>query len=341
MAPQMKRGIPTLLFAIAVGVTTGGGQPVSLADGTTQSPQPHLFGEGVVSTRDDELGGSFSPDGKDLYFAKRTPATIDSSLITICVSHFENGRWGRPRIASFSGQYLDFSPSVSPDGSKLVFSSIRPRDGKPAAGTDLWLVERRSDGTWSEPHPLGAPINTDAPEQNARMAADGTLYFASSRPEGKGSSDLYRSRLIDGRYGEPENLGDAINTENAETNPWIAPDQSLLIFASNGRPDAAAGAGAPYPRSDLYVSFNHDGTWTSARRLPFPINTEATESTPFVSPDGRSLFFMSERNFTSIPMPAKLTYEELQTRLGRPGNGLGDIYEVDFSVVEGSRKDER
>src|SRR5262245_42946111 len=118
----------------------------------TKLTQPRLFGEGVISTADDEIGGSFSPDGRDFYFAKRTPGTITSSLVAICVSHYENGKWGKPEIASFSGQYLDFSPSLSPDGSKLFFSSVRPSDGKNRLDTDIWFVEKGADDKWGEPH---------------------------------------------------------------------------------------------------------------------------------------------------------------------------------------------
>lgn len=316
-------------FPIAV-LGTGGSEPYAVK---TKLTEPRIFGEGVISTQDDEFGGTFSPDGKDFYFAKRTPGTIASSLIAICVSHCEHGKWGRPQIAPFSGRFIDFAPFVSPDGSRLFFSSIRPVDGKSRQDTDIWFVQKEGDGQWSEPRNLGALINTAGPEQTASVALDGTIYFSAVRPDGKGSLDIYRSRLADGKYGEPENLGDAINGEAPDTQPYIAPDQSYLIFASTGRPDSPIGAGSPYPRSDLYVSFNRAGKWTPARRLPFPINTEATESYPFVSPDGRYLFFTSERNFVSIPMRKKIDYRELQTMLHKAGNGLGDFYQVDLDAA--------
>ena len=299
----------------------------------TRLNQPRLFAEHVLSTADDELGGTFSPDGRDFYFAKRTPSTITSSLIVICVAHYRRGGWSRPEIAPFSGRFIDFSPSFSPDGSRLFFASIRPVDGKERTDTDIWYVEKSADGSWSAPRNLGAPIDSSGPDQNASAASDGTIYFASVRPEGKGSYDLFRSRRAGGRYLEPENLGDAINTENPETHPCIAPDQSYLIFASVGRQDSPVGAGSPYPRADLYVSFNREGKWTPARRLESPVNTEATETSPFVSPDGRYLFFTSERNFTSIPMPRRLSYDEMQSLIHRAGNGLGDIYQIDWSAT--------
>lgn len=295
--------------------------------------QPRMFGRGVISTEDDEIGGAFTPDGRDFYFAKRTPGTILSSLIVICVSHYSKGKWSRPRIAPFSGRYIDFGPSISPDGSKLFFTSIRPAEGKSAPDPDIWVVEKNRAGRWSQPRNLGAPVNSAGPDQYASVASDGTIYFSSVRPDGKGSLDIYRSRFVNGKYTEPENLGDAINTDAPETQPYIAPDQSFLLFASTGRPDSPVGPGSPYPRSDIYISFNRNGKWTQARRLGSRVNTITTESNPLVTPDGKYLFFTSERNFTSIPMGKKLRYRELRRLLHQTGNGLGDIYQIDLSAA--------
>jgi Tol biopolymer transport system component len=292
---------------------------------------PRLFAEGVVSTEDDEVGGVLSPDGREFWFVKRTPATIQSSLAVLCVSRFEGGRWGTPRAAPFSGRWVDYGPAFSSDGKRLYFSSTRPFEGAKGPEPRLWFVEK--DGAaWSEPRFLPGPVNSSF-AQTPSLAADGTLYFAGIRKDGKGSADIYRSRAVNGAFAEPENLGDAINTENPETTPFIAPDQSYLLFASVGRPDAPVGPGSPYPRHDLYVSFQRGGTWTPARRLPAPVNTDTTETSPFVSPDGRYLFFSSERNFTSIPMGRRLTHAALVKLLHAPRNGRGDIYQIDLDAA--------
>jgi len=150
---------------------------------------------------------------------------------------------------------------------------------------------------------------------------------------GLGSFDVYRSRLIQGKYAEPENLGEAINSPAHETSVYIAPNESLLLFSSLGRDDAQAGGGALYPRSDLYISYFREGKWTVAKNLGQVINSVAEESNPFVSPDGTYLFFSSERNFTSVPMNRWINHKELTARLHSPGNGLSDIYQVEMSVL--------
>src|ERR1700754_2246241 len=92
--------------------------------------QPALFGANVISTEDDEIGCTFSPDGNTCFFTKRTPATISSSTYVICYSRRTGGGWSEPVIASFSGRYKDFCPFISPDGSQLFFISNRPVAGR-------------------------------------------------------------------------------------------------------------------------------------------------------------------------------------------------------------------
>ncbi|HWS72971.1 MAG TPA: hypothetical protein VN605_12700, partial [Thermoanaerobaculia bacterium] len=177
---------------------------------------PQLFAPGVISTAAlGEAGGTFSPDGRELYFTVRTPTTTSRPVLMICFSRLIKGRWTTPEMASFSGMSYDSSPSFSPDGTKLFFVSTRSAEGKVGNDSDIWVVDREGDH-WSAPRNVGAPVNTAANEQSASVAADGTLYFSSDREGGKGSFDLYRARFHDGKYEAPETLGEAINSDAAE-----------------------------------------------------------------------------------------------------------------------------
>jgi hypothetical protein len=308
------------------------------AAGPAAIPEPELVGEGVLSTQADELGAAFTPDGKTVYFTLRSPTTTTPALSTICVSHLSGGRWSEPEVAPFSGRFNDLSPTISPDGKRLFFASDRPAPGKTATpkpddppDIDLWVMERTADG-WSEPRNLGTPVNTPAIESSPAVAADGTLYFASSRAGGKGSLDLYRSRFVDGRYAEPEPLTE-INTAAYEGQPAIAPDQSLLVFAAAGRPDGLAGGGYPYAKGDLYVSFRTDTGWSPPQLLPPPINSKASDSSPSFSPDGRWLYFTSERSPFTVPMPHPLTGREMEAQLHGVLSGSGNLYRIDLAAV--------
>ncbi len=295
---------------------------------TLAVPAPRLLAPGVISTAPlAELSCTFSPDGNELYFVVRTPATTSRTLSVICVSHRIGGIWQKPVVASFSGREFDAGPAMSPNGQRLFFSSNRPVDGTPREDADLWYVDRTPQG-WSEAHNVGDPVNTDKSEVSPSVAADGTLYFASDRPGGKGSYDLYRSKLVDGHYQPPENLGPVINSEAAELTPFITPDQHLLLFSAVGRPDMHLAAGNPYTRSDLYASEWKDGAWTPPRRLPEPINSVATDSYPVLSRDGRTLYFTSERSPFAVPVKRNMTFDDLDRAWHQIENGLANIYSV-------------
>lgn len=201
-------------------------------------------------------------------------------------------------------------------------------DAKPKEDLDLWVVERKGNG-WGEPRNLGAPVNSPGNEWFPTLTADGTLYFGSDRPGGKGRTDLYRAKSGDGGYVEPENLGDAVNSPFDEFEPMVSPDQTFLIFMA-ARPGCQGGG-------DLWRSTLKDGAWTPAVCLPPPINTPVQEIGPRISPNGRYLFFASRRGSAGQPRPKRLTYDELSRQLSGPGNGLGDIYQVDLSAVLNAR----
>jgi Tol biopolymer transport system component len=290
---------------------------------TNPISEPSIFGKGVISTGDFDSHPAFTPDGKTLYFLRSTP---NFNFWTILVSRFERGTWSMPEVAPFSGRYSDADPFVTSDGMRFYFISNRPVTGKQKQDLDIWVMEREGTG-WGEPKNLGAPVNSEGSEWYPTFTREGTLYFGSDRAGGKGRTDLYRSRLVNGKYAEPENLGDVINTQFNEFEPYIAPDESYLIFMAGGRPDGLGGF-------DLYISYNRQGQWMKPVNLGDKINSAGNEYSPMISPDGNYFFWASTRAFTDKPLEKRMTYSELTTRLRSAGNGLGDIYQIDISAVK-------
>jgi Tol biopolymer transport system component len=195
----------------------------------------------------------------------------------------ENNIWKPPQRVPYVSPKNDCDPFFSHDGNRLYFISTRTKKtGK--NDWDIYYVNRTETG-WSEPINLGPPINTDYDEYYVSLTMDGTLYFASDKPGGYGSHDIYRSKLVDGKYIEPENLGKSINTSRLEHDPFIGPDESYLVFTSVNRKEG-------FGSGDLYISFRRkDGTWTGARNLGKDFNGAGYDFCPMVSPDGKYFFF--------------------------------------------------
>ena len=281
---------------------------------------------GVISTGDFESHLEIAPDGKSLFFLRSMP---HFGFWTIYESRLDGGEWTKPAIAPFSGHYNDADPFITRDGRFLYFMSNRPlrsEDAKPKADTDIWMMERRRDGSWSDPRNIGEPVNSSGNEFYPRASDDGTLYFGSDRPGGHGGVDIWRCRRgPDGRYLPAENLGAAVNSAGDEYEAYVAPDQSFVVVASI-RP---GGLG----QSDFYLSYFHDGAWTEAKNLGAPINSAGKEYGGKISNDGTQFYFSSTRATIIDALPRPMTTAEYEALLHSPGNGLGDIYTIGVEAL--------
>jgi hypothetical protein len=285
-------------------------------------PVPQIFQPGIISTGDYESHPAFTPSGDTLYFIK---CSYDLKISNICVSYRVNGKWASPQVASFSGIYMDSDPFVTKDGRELYYMSNRPlKKGSPVKDdTDLWKVVRTKNG-WSDPINLGPVVNSTYDEYYPTLADNGDLYFGSPRPGGKGGSDIWCCKYVNGQYQPAINLGDAINTPGNDYEAFIAPDESYIIY--NSTPGTLR-------HLHFYISYNQNGMWTKAKMLPEPLNSDDTDWSPKVTRDKKLFYFSSLRN-KSADVPLKpQNISELNRRLESAGNSLADIYTVDFSAI--------
>ena len=290
---------------------------------TAAALEPQLVGEGVISTGDDESHPAFTPDGKTLYFLKNDPGF---NHWTIVVSHEEDGKWSEPEVAPFSGQFSDADPFITSDGERFFFISTRPVNGKPKEDTDIWMMRKSGEGAaagtkWSEPEHVDL-VDSDTNEWFPTVSRKGNLYFGSERPGGKGRCDLYVSRFVDGKYQAPENL--PINSAASEVEPFIALDESYIIFSGTSLPESRGAY-------DIYLSFRRDNAWTKPVNLGDKINSAGWDFAPKVF--GNWFYFTSNRGFADKPLEKRLSYKELLQKLHSPGNGLRDIYKIDISAL--------
>jgi len=270
---------------------------------------PEKFAPGVVSTPSIEFEPVFSTDGRTMLFTRFD----EEYKATIMMTEYDGGIWSSPEVASFSGEYAEGSAFFSPDGNRIYYESMRPIPGSDTISEvpHLWYVENTSTG-WSAPKHVGCPKGYIENWWNPTMAQDETIYFSYAGLEEKAErKSIFRTNLIDGEFTEPERLFEVSTHVNAvDAEPALAPDGTYIIFYSAGRPDQM-GEGMS---GDLYISFReNDGSWTQAQNMGTRINTVQEENWPVISPDGKYIFFSSNKDSK---------------------NGFPDIYWVDTRIVD-------
>jgi len=295
-------------------------------------PSPEVIGEGIISTDEDELGGGVMPDGQTLIFEK---SAAPHYLYIMCESHLVNGVWSKPEILPFSGQYRDTDPVIAPDGESILFASDRPVGGKDLHRWSIWRALRMKKGNiagkeggdeivWSEPELVAGAVNSEGSQVFASIAANGNIYFASSRKTG--NYDVFCAKLVDGEYKSVEELG-PLNGPGIDTfEAVIAPDESHLLLGSFGREGG-------YGSSDIFVSYRKGQGWGKPINLGPQINGKARDYSPRISADGEWLYFTSEKGFLDDKREQPFTYQEVNSELNGVNNGLGNLYRVPLDPV--------
>lgn len=284
-----------------------------------------IFGEGSISTFMNERDFALSPDGKEIYFTISTPKSTLQTIV-YC-KKLREGEWSTPEVTSFAGNFSDLEPAFSADGETLYFSSNRPIEGKETKDFDIWRVKRVGNG-WGKPENLGFPINTKADEFYPSIAKNGNLYFTAQYAVGIGKEDIYVASFVNGQYQKPVVLDSAINSKMYEFNAFVSPNEDYILFTSYGRKDDSGGG-------DLYISLkDKNGNWKAAINLK-DLNSAQLDYCPFVSGDGKTLFFTSERHQLPTSFPSEsATYRSIKQSYDLPLNGTGNVYWVDFSMIK-------
>jgi len=249
--------------------------------------KPVLFAPGFISKEQRELNSVFTHDGKEFYFSIVLPGKGYRMFFT---KETDSG-WTKPELVPFSSENSDVDMCMAPDGKRMYFGSTRPIHGVEQKDFKIWYVDRINDG-WSEAKILEGPVNQGRKALYPSISRNGTMFFQANRDGGMGASDIYYSKLEDGKYGKVVNAGPAINSRFPEGDVLIAPDESYMIVCGMERLDAIGGG-------DLYISFKKaDGTWGKTKNMGRAINSSSNDYCPVLSPDGKYFFFSSNRGGT-------------------------------------------
>lgn len=185
-----------------------------------------------------------------------------------------------------TNQY-EYFPVLTADEQTLVFTRNQ-RSQRGDMQEDFYVSVVTEDGSWARARNIGAPINTPDNEGAQTITADGQQLFfiGCNRKSGKGSCDIYQAFRKGNKWDVPRNIGGPVNTAKWESQPSISADGKTLYFVSNRN----GGFGG----MDIWVTqLTPNNEWTVPRNLGDKINTPFSEETPFIHPDGKTLYFTS------------------------------------------------
>lgn len=204
-----------------------------------------------------------------------------------------------------NSSYSEHSPVASISDSILLFTSRRDKennkedfDGEPFE--DIFIVKRQADGTWSTPELF--EINTSGHDACIQFFDNDQKLFIYRQTRG---GDIYVVEKINGQWQNPKKFP-VINTRGFESDAFMTADGSTVYFATNR-----------YKKlGDLdiyYITKKSDSSWTKPKMLKGRINTDEDEDAPFITADGKTMYF-SSRGHNSMG-----GYDVYKTVLGPDG----------------------
>jgi len=229
---------------------------------------PEVFAPDIVSLKERVQGSvSFSPELDEMYFSAKRKS--ENWTGTVYYSRLENKEWTDPRKADFTKgkSTAEESPFVSPNGERIYFLDDSYK---------IWYVNRLED-SWGDAIKVNLPINDDAVIFSPNEAKNGDLYYF----------DLSKLKLY---YAPNKNgtfpVAQEVDVEFGVHN-FISPTQDFLLVDDRDHHEDET-----RKDNDLYVYFKkNDGTWTKPINLGSAVNTNFSETSPRITPDGKYLFF--------------------------------------------------
>lgn len=258
---SLKVGV--LLTAVLLGDTSHAGDKPAVLEGpylgqTPPGMTPKVFAPGIISTEGWEYGAVFAPSMQEFYWVREVNADTEPEQQFVVYEQKE-GKWHERVIGERRG-----TPTLTTDGKIMFFGRS--------------YKERTADG-WSEPKRLG-PAFEDIRIMRVTASDKGTIVI----DEAKEGSLLRYARFVDGEWEAPKALPAEINTGEYNAHPFIARDESYIIWDGQRNSEVR--------NADLFISFKKaDGSWGEAIKFDERVNTLVADFAAHVTPDGKYLFF--------------------------------------------------
>ena len=256
----------------------------------------------VVNSAAAEIGPALSPDGLSLYLTVNKTGGIGGNDIWVSHRTSTGAAWGAPVNlgAPVNSASSDFVPAFTPDGHWMYFASDRPGGFGLADVYRSYRADVHDDFAWQTPTNLGPGVNGPADDNGVGYFENGghpQLFFGSGRLGGAARDLFLSSMQADGTWG-PASLIPELSSPGTENRPSLRGDGLEIFFYSD-----RAGSGG----NDIWSATRPsvDAPWSTPVNAGPILNTASIEQHPYVSLDGRTLVFASNRPI---------------------GSGSGDIY---------------
>lgn len=199
--------------------------------------------------------------------------------------------------AGVNSSEYEYFPTITADGQTFIFTRNFRSEG--GAGQEDFYLSRKKDGIWQSAMPVlginsqgneGAPsISADGQYMFMAMCADMFGNYGKQGRKGFGSCDLFFSQKVNGKWSEPVNCGQPINSGNWETQPSISSDGKTLYFIRG----MVTREGIK--QQDIYYSeIGTDGRFSEPVKLGPNVNTDGREESVYIHPDNMTLYFSSD-----------------------------------------------
>lgn len=190
-----------------------------------------------VNTKTHESNASFTINGEIMFFSRTNNKRVEINgqkvaTVKIFKADLLEAAWENVEVLPFSSDFYSTQhPYLDKNEPKLYFSSDMSND---KGDFDLYYVAIDKNGTYGNPVNLSAEINTEYREHFPFIADDGSLYFASDRPEGFGGLDIYFCRKReDGTFTPPINLGETVNSGRDDFSYYFSENYEKGFLSSN------------------------------------------------------------------------------------------------------------
>lgn len=228
----------------------------------------------------------------DLRFTKILKDNIDKAYFGIDnIKHpvnFEPVNLGTA-INTAADEYVN---TLSTDGQTIIFTRKLEKNANTlnqnnAQEEDFYQSIKNKDNEWTTAIRMGSLFNTNGNEGAMNISPDQSkmVFTACYRKDGFGRCDIYQTWKKGNKWQEPINIGPPVNTGNWESNASLSSDGRTLYFVRR------QGRG----NSDIYTAeLQPNGSWGNVQNIGDVINSEGSEMTPYIHPDGKTLYFSSD-----------------------------------------------